>query len=253
MSGIAALLSLALLATQDVGGRETAPEPAATRMVFGPVLFDPVKMTATPGSVGRRGVLATGPAAHARTGRVQREFRVGPMAGFAVEAGVEWHYIEVVRADGSRTGFWCGPAQAISMFGREATTGCMAPSRAGTWTYFPGEGEPWLAGWASPTPAGSNMTTDAFAVVDSPTDGVGPFEVDIVVRDLNARRIRLEAVGRRGDRTVVFWRGEFDWTGDAAVIPLWTHRLTLRRERGTVSAALSADGDGTALPPSSPL
>lgn len=252
MSGIAALLSLALLATQDAGAREAAAKPAATRMVSGPVLLDPARLTAAAGPVGRRGVLATGPAAHARTGLVQREFRVGPMAGFAVEAGVEWHYIQVVRADGSLTGFWCGPAQAISMFGREATTGCMAPSGSGAWTYFPGKGEPWLAGWASPTLA-ANMTTDAFEIVDRPTDGVGPFEVDIVVRDLNARRVRLEAVGRRGDRTVVFWRGEFDWTADAAVVPLWTHRLTLRREGQTVSAALSADGDGTALPGSSPL
>jgi hypothetical protein len=252
MSVIAALLSLALFATQDVSGHETGPQPSAARMVSGPVLFDPAAMSATSGTVGRRGVLATGSASHARTGRVQRELRVGPMAGFAVQAGAEWHYVEVVRTDGSLTGFWCGPAQAISMFGREETAGCMAPIGGDLWRYFPGRGEPWLVGWPSPTTT-ANTATNAFEVVDNPMDAVGPFDVDIVVRDLDARRIRLEAQGRRGDRTVVFWRGEFDWSGDMAVLPLWTHRLTLRRQGQSVSASLSADGDGTALPASSRL
>src|ERR1700754_2432260 len=124
MSVIAALLSLALVATQDGGDRERAPEATATRMVAGPVLFDPSAMTAASGPVGRRSVLASGPAIHARTGHVQRDVRVGPAAGFAVQAGAEWHYSEVVREDGSTTGFWCGPSQAISMFGREPAAGC---------------------------------------------------------------------------------------------------------------------------------
>ena len=252
MSVIAALLSLALVATQDSGGREIGPPLTPAPMVSGPVLFNPAAMSATAGPVGRRGVLATGPASHARTGRVQREFRVGPIAGFAVQADAEWHHVEVIRTDGSRTGFWCGPAQAISMFGREETTGCMAPIGGDFWRYFPGRGEPWLVGWPSPTTT-ANTATDAFEVVDNPTDTIGPFEVDIVVRDLDAHRIRLEAQGRRGDRRVVFWRGEFDWSADAVIIPVWTHRLTIRRQGQSVSSVLSADGDGTALPVSSAL
>ena len=252
MSVIAALLSLALAATQEAGARESAREAAATRLVAGPVRFDPGAMTAAREPVGRRGVLATGPAIHARTGHVQRDLRVGPAAGYAVQAGAEWHYSEVVRDDGSTTGFWCGPSQAISMFGREPSAGCMTPMGPGRWRYFPAQGEPWLSAWGQATMA-ANMVTDAFEVVDSPTNGIGPFQVDFVVRDQNARRIRLEARGRRGDRSVVFWRGEFDWTGDVAVVPLWTHRLTLRRQRETVSAGLSADGDGTGLPPTLPL
>lgn len=254
MSVIAVLLSLAL-ATQEAGVHEGPPGPVPP-LVSGAVRFDPAAMTASTGAVGRNGILALGPATHARTGRVQRGFRVGPAAGFAVEAGAEWHFVEVEQVDGrsarSRYRFWCGPAQAISMFGREPTTGCMAQAAPGVWSYFPGKGEPWLAGWAWPTRA-ANMSTDAFEIVDSPTSGIDPFDVALVVRDFNSRRVRLEAQGRRGDQSVVFWRGEADWREGQAVVPLWTHRLTLRLEGDGVTAALTADGDGAPLPPTSPL
>lgn len=251
-------LSIASEPASDLAGEPAAPladaseaaSPAATPLVSGAVLFDPNSLTVTSGPVGRRGVLATGPASHARTGRVQRAFRVGPMAGFSVEAGSDWHHVEVARVDDlgirTRTGFWCGPAEAIHMFGRDPVAACIVPLGRGLWRLFPAPGgQPWLVGSVPPTAI--NTLTNEFEIVAHPTDVVGPFEVDIVVRDLNDRRIRLEARGRRGEDSVVFWRGEFDWSADMAVVPLWTHRMTLRRQGRDVVAELSADGDGTGL------
>jgi hypothetical protein len=240
----------------------TAPAPvmapvmrSATPFVSGAVLFDPAAMTAASAPVARRGVLATGPASHARTGRVQTGFRAGPAAGYYIDAGTDWHYVEASETDrqGERfwTGFWCGPAQAIHMFGRTPIAACVTPLAPGVWRVFPAPEAPsWLVGWPPPTMV--NALTDAFQVVDHPTDVIGPFEVDIVVRDFNDRRIRLEARGRPGEQSVAFWRGEFSWTDGHAVVPLWTHRLTLGREGSAISAVL-AEGDGTALPPTTAL
>ena len=79
-----------------------------------------------------------------------------------------------------------------------------------------------------------------------------PDELDLAFEiraaEMNGSRLVLEGVVRNGSRSVVLWRQQFGLRpGGSLTLPLWTHRLHVSRDRGTITAVLDDQGDGSGL------
>lgn len=246
METTAALIDPALIdaAIRDSQARAQAARDL-TPFVIGAVRVDVSAMTVTPGVVERRAVLASAPAMRARTGRVEREVRTST-GGARIAEGAIWHFVEQpdtgTEGIATQRGYWCGPGRIVSIIGSVASTFCAGEQASGLWRVYPADGQPWLVGTYLTTQP-IVMYADALPVEDLAQDPLAPFRFQVVLRDLDDRRVRLLARGADESTSVPVWYGEFDWVDGQVSVPLWSHRLVLTRTGDGVTADLQPNPD----------
>lgn len=236
------------------------PLPAAGKeAAVGGVLFDPAALVPIDGAVGKDQALLTGKAAHRRTATLREDASIPIGLGMAmhVTKGTVFHQVELrapsAAAEDETSPFWCGRVKG-------ALAGTVDEC---VWTDFEGYHEgmlqstlisesgyrDWLVSAPNFQQKGVRQFPGPFALDVSDTDLMGPMDVALKLDHIDKAGVWLVAIASRGDgKDLPFWKGfvPMDSSGKA-VVPLWTHRLTLMVQGDKASCAYTADGDGTGL------
>ncbi|HEX4184183.1 MAG TPA: hypothetical protein VHY34_13090 [Caulobacteraceae bacterium] len=217
------------------------PEISGGSAVYGPMRIDLDKLVPTPGVVKSGDTLLKAPAEHLRTARVTAGATLSVLNGARFEAGTTLYAARLMHW-GQERSFWCGPIKA----GHFTLRGCVRNDE--DWGFVAAVGQ-------GPTWAVSSTDQDAFDpdlalnIEPSDHDLVGHFDVYLVVRNITATDVRLEAVLNYGKEWEDIWAYSlpFDSNG-RAVLPFWSRRLVLTRAGDGVSTNLEDGGDGTGWP-----
>jgi hypothetical protein len=106
----------------------------------------------------------------------------------------------------------------------------------------------WLVGTPNMDPKAVRKFPGPVLLDVSDTDLIGPFDVLLKLDHIDKNGVWLAAFASKGDgKDLPFWKGFVPTQDGQAVVPLWTHRLTLTVQGDKAAAAYTADGDGTGL------
>lgn len=238
------------LAAALTGEPDTGDALNPTPFVIGGVKLDPAGMTAGDGVLARGGVVLSGPAEYAVTARLSKPLNLrAPLINDTAPEGLILHQVEFARTTplGARTmtRIWCGPIGVPTVWSRNRVTMCLRRGATGEReAFWPTTGRPWLG----TTTASGNLAglqARGFEIEQSPTSLLEPLGMRIEVQRLSDTVVTARFIARRGTEDAVVLSVTTEFDGGVATIPLWTHRLVLTRSGAGVTAALSADGDGT--------
>lgn len=222
---------------------------APTPFVIGAVKLDPAKLVPADGVVARGGALLSGQADYAVTARLAKPLNLrAPLINDTAPEGLILHQVEfaVTSPLGARsmTRIWCGPIGVPTIWSRERVTMCMRRGGPAGWeAFWPVTGRPWLGTTQS---AGNIAALQArgLELEISPTPLMDPLGFRVELQRVTDTVATLRLVARRGDQDAVILSFPAEFENGVAVMPLWSHRLTLTRSGAGVTAALSPDGDG---------
>ena len=237
----------------NIGDRVTAalplpftPLPTAVegRFFVGGLLIDPDRIEVIAAPLRAKDILIRGVAMHQATATLTRPLDVEVGFGhLKAPAGTVFHQVMLPSRSGLRAA-WCGQAQHGMMH-------CFL-NHIESYDLTVGRGRPWLFGrtftWVDQE-LDTLRTVSPIWLQRDETDRLGPVDYTIRIASLNDKRVKLEAVARRGEEEVVFWTGtvEFDAAG-TGTLPFWTKKLVLTRSEGTVQARLEDTGNGEGWP-----
>ncbi|WP_024353112.1 hypothetical protein [Brevundimonas naejangsanensis] len=222
---------------------------APTPFVIGGVRLKPEAMTAGQGVISRGGVVLSGPAEYALTGRLSRPLNLrAPLINDFAPEGMILHEVEFARTTplGARTmtRIWCGPIGAPTIWSSKRVTMCL---RRGQSTpleaFWPSTGRPWLGTTMSSGAVGALPAYD-FEIERSPSSLLEPLDVRAEIQRLTDAAVTLRIFARKGDEDALILVLSPEFKDGEAAIPLWSHRLLLTRSDAGVTARFSADGDG---------
>jgi hypothetical protein len=224
-----------------------------TPFVIGGVKVDPAALTVGQGVLVARGVALSGEAQYAQTARLTQPMTLrAPFINDTSETGTILHQVEFARITplGSRTmtRLWCGPIMKPAVFSNgQRQTLCLRRSLygAGWEAFIPMTGRPWLGTTLTNATAGG-FAANGLAFETSPTSLLGPLGVRAEIQRINDKSVTLRLFARQGDQDALILTVTPEFVDGVATVPLWTHRLVLTRSGEGVTAALTADGDGTA-------
>lgn len=220
-----------------------------TPFVIGGVRLRPEAMTAGQGVMSRGGVVLSGPAEYAVTGRLSRPLNLrAPLINDFAPEGMILHEVEFARTTplGARTmtRIWCGPIGAPTIWSSKRVTMCL---RRGLSTpleaFWPSTGRPWLGTTMSSGGVGALPAYD-FEIERSASSLLEPLDVRAEIQRLKDTAVTLRIFARKGDEDALILVISPEFKDGEASIPLWSHRLRLTRSSAGVTARLSADGDG---------
>ncbi len=227
-------------------GRPTLPQASDEPLTIGAVRFDPAALVPASTPVTNGMIALSGPIRHRGTARVVSDVRFGGHDEYLIPAGAVMLQDMTNGHDGIAHTFWCG----------ELTKNGGKPRRYCLWddhhsftilanTYPTLIGAPKLD---APLASAPNIP---LVLEMSPTDLAEPINLAIVVTHIGGNSVSLSASAYNGPLWDEFWTANIPWDADGkAVLPFWTHRLTLTRSGAGVSATWTADGDGGGWPPS---
>lgn len=222
------------------------PLPAAVvgRGFVGGLLIDPDRIEVVSAPLRAKDILVRGVAMHQATATLIRPLDVE--AGFGhlrAPAGTVFHQVILPSRSGLRAA-WCGQAEHAMMH-------CFL-NHVESYDLTVGRGRSWLF---ARTFTSAEQELDTLRTVSpiwlqlDETDKLGPVDYMIRIAALNDKRVKLEAVARRGEEEVVFWTGAIDFdAAGKAILPFWTKKLILTRSDGTVQARLEDTGNGEGWP-----
>jgi hypothetical protein len=252
----------------DIAGRvQVALTPKAAKMptpgaepAFGAVRFDPASLTVAAAPAGKGEALLTGKVSHRRTATLQEDVKVPlPIGSIHVPKGAVFQQIDLRTpadaADEEASALWCGHVKPALAIGR-AIPECF-------WTDFEGyhfgsvpagflDDPPGFKSWLVTGPSFESGNTRVFEgpvpLEVSDTDLLGELDFRLRLDKIEKDGLRLSAVAARDGKDVVFWSARIatDQSGKA-ILPFWTHRLSLTVQGDKVTAAYTADGDGAGL------
>ena len=220
-----------------------------TPFVVGGVRLDPATMTVGTGILTRGGVVLSGSAQYAVTGRLKEPLIL--RAAFVNEtspAGTVLHQVEFSGRSplGTRTmtRIWCGPIMAPTIWSRERVTMCLRRAPFGGWeAFWPYTGRPWL-GTTKMTGNVATLQAQGLSIEASPTDLLDPLAVRAEIQRITNETVTLRLFARRGEEDALIFTVAPTFADGVATVMLWSHRLVLMRSGNGVAATLSADGDG---------
>jgi len=199
--------------------------------------------------IGHRRPVLTGRARYRDAVRVTAEYPMGGgMLSHRFAPGAVLHPVAYADRSVGTAGHpvWCGPLTNSSIRGSSnLATRCVVRAPRGYEVVATAQGPSWMAEHgAVGTGEGYFEGPIAFEPVDLAT--LEPMVFELKWARSGRDGVEVEAVARRDRESVRVSRGRvpFDAVG-RAIVPFWTHRLTLTRSGRDVTAALTADGDGT--------
>lgn len=230
----------------EVEDKALAPTP----FVIGAVKLNPANMTVGQGIVERGGVLLSGPAEYAATGRLTKplNLRSPPLVNDTAAAGTILHEVEFARTTplGTRTmtRIWCGSIGTPTVWSRTPVTMCLRPGqRYDLEAFWPSTGRPWL-GTTANSGALVGLEAVGFEIARSETSLLDPLDFRLEVQRVTDKEAVIRAFARKGDQDALVLVITSAFDDGVTTIPLWSHRLVLTRSDNGVTAQLSADGDG---------
>ncbi len=221
-----------------------------TPFVVGGVKLDPAALTIGEGVLGRGGVVLSGQAEYAVTGRMAKPLNLrAPLVNDTAPEGLILHQLEFARTSpvGARTmtRIWCGPIGAPTVWSRNRVTMCLRRGLTGELeAFWPSTGRSWL-GTTMATGSIAALQARGFEIMPSPTSLLDPLGFRAEIQRLSDTAVTVRFIARKADEDAVVLAVTTEFEDGVATIPLWTHRLTLTRSGAGVTAALSHDGDGT--------
>lgn len=220
-----------------------------TPFVIGGVRLKPEAMAAGQGVIGRGGVVLSGPAEYAVTGRLSKTLNLrAPLINDFAPEGMILHEVEFARTTplGARTmtRIWCGPIGEPTIWSSKRVTMCL---RRGVATpleaFWPSTGRPWLGTTMSSGAVGALPAHD-FEIERSPTSLLDPLDVRAEIHRLTDTAITLRIFARKENEDALILVLSPEFKDGEASIPLWSHHLLLTRSGAGVTARFSANGDG---------
>ena len=232
----------------DVEDEDKALAP--TPFVIGAVKLNPANMTVGQGVMERGGVLLSGTAEYAATGRLTKplNLRSPPLVNDTAAAGAILHEVEFARTTplGTRTmtRIWCGPIGAPTVWSRTPVTMCLRPGqRYDLEAFWPSTGRPWL-GTTANSGALVGLEAVGFEIDRSEASLLDSLGFRLEVQRVTDKEAVVRAFARKGNEDALILVITSGFEDGVATIPLWSHRLVLTRSDKGVTAQLSADGNG---------
>ena len=211
---------------------EARPEP----FTYGALRIDPATLEPASGVVVRSGTLLRFKAGYRMAGKLRAPI-VAPDHG-AIRLAVGTPVRQALFPSNDRTStatWWC--VQRV----------CLTDDGANGWIVHLSTGVLWL-----PTDLDgqdSGRTGDLTLDVDFSGPPPPPLEGALVLRKVTDTVALVEIVATDGREWTSVWRKSLPLDGHGqASLPLWSRRLVLMRSGAGVTATLSTDGDGAALP-----
>ena len=229
---------------------EAEDELEPTPFVIGGVKLDPAALTVGEGVLGRGGVVLSGQAEYAVTGRLAKPLNLrAPLINDTAPEGLILHQLEFARTSpvGARTmtRIWCGPIGVPTVWSRNRVTMCLRRGLTGELeAFWPSTGRPWL-GTTQATGSVAALQARGFEIAPSPTSLLDPLGFRAEIQRLSETVVTVRFIARKGTEDAVVLAVTTEFEDGVATLPLWTHRLILTRSGAGVTAALTADGDGS--------
>lgn len=215
---------------------------------LGGLKFDIASLTASSGPAAVGLVLASGGATRWRTAEVVEPLETSH-GGFTLlaEPGAVFHQVDfrpqaepLLRDQGAT---WCGPVVEATSQSRSTQVWCFTHHYAG-YTAFRPTGYAWQAG-AYRDGIYFAGVQDHFILREREADDL-QLAYDIRVSAINNTSVTLEGVVRNGARSVAVWRQVVSMrAGEKVTLPLWARRLTISRDRTSLTAELDDNGNGS--------
>ncbi len=235
-------------ATEDT---PVAAGVGATPYVIGALRFDPTNMTAQSGVIGRNGMLVTGRAEYALTGRLTKTLHMtSSFLKETAEVGTAMHQLEVIR----RTSFgtltanriWCGPIGPGTIFSGKPRNKCIHYGAKGFLeANWPSSSPSWLAtSDRMDMPYGGFEAKD-FEIEISETPDMAPLDIGIKLHRVTADAAIIRFIATKDGEEAMVYQVTAPFAEGLATVPLWSHQLVLTRSGNGVTAELTNDGDGT--------
>lgn len=238
---------------QEVATEDTpvAAGVSPTPYVIGALRFDPSNMSAQSGVIGRNGMLVTGKADYALTGRLTKTLHMNSsFIKETAEAGTIMHQLEVIRTTsfGTMTAnrIWCGPIGPGTIFSSKPRNKCIHYGAKGFLeANWPTSSPSWLA-----TSDRMDMPYGGFEVRDFDiepleTSALDPLDIGIKLHRVNANEATIRFIATKDGEEAMVYQVTAPFTDGRASIPLWSHQLVLTPSGNGVTAELTNDGDGT--------
>jgi hypothetical protein len=238
--------------TAAAAARETSERVAPDKFVIGAARFDPALLSVSAGAIAKRGVIASGPAGHARAGKLGAALEVSDMVKFTAPAGLAMHRFQMFRRNGSGGGYivevWCGLFLAKWTAISNHRTVCLMDSHNGGFVLLPTlEEETTLMSttrFVEPT----YVPGRTFSIVDQETPSDTPYQLAFILRSITTQTAEIEINVTHDNDNTRIWKLELPLTdGGSLTLPLWTRALEITRAGDTVSATLVANEDGRGL------
>lgn len=238
--------------SEDVSEEAQAvPAIGATPYVIGALRFDPTNMTAQSGVIGRNGMLVTGKAEYAVTGRLTKTLQMtSTIWTETAEAGTVMHQLEVIGSTsfGTLTAnrIWCGSISTGTLIKTAPQLKCIHHGPRGFLeANYPSNSPKWLA--TSDRMATPNLGFEVkdFEVEQTETPILEPLDIAIKLHRINANRAIIRFIATKDGEEAMVYQVTAPFTDRRAEIPLWSHQLVLIHSGNGVIAELSDDGDGT--------
>ncbi|MGA2951215.1 MAG: hypothetical protein ABSD80_03165 [Caulobacteraceae bacterium] len=224
------------LAEVAAAAPQALPEARPAPLTFAGLSLDPAAMVVTKGVAADDDVVLRGPVGVTRTATLRNPIDVSHTAH--ADAGTVFY--EVVGAapwDHGET-YWCGP-----FAGR--VNGCLSNADHGYDLWWASGAGPYAGG---PGIEGLSLATSAIALDPTDTPALGPYRLEVKARWFTVYAVMVEIDVLVARRRIKLLQNLVAYASDGtAVLPFWTHRLVLRRNResgGGVQANFTPDGDG---------
>jgi hypothetical protein len=218
-------------------------------MVVGGARFDAAEITLAHQMVVQPDTtILTGTIGHRRTARLRNALDISAGLELHADAGTIMHQVVAAGKFDPQATYWCGPMQAsgrLLLHWKSRQLVCITNGEE-AYEVWGDEGPPFLAQGPDLRPDATETPIPFLVLDESDDDLIGPMAFALVVRQVYADSVALEARATRGGRTVAFWKGDVAFgPGGKAVLPFWSHRLTITNRVTELRIAYTADGDGT--------
>lgn len=233
---------------------DAAWEPLVTPLPQGeeqPFTFDGLRLdlaTLTPaaGVVAKGGAVLSGKVGHAATARLAAALDIPVIPDLTAPAGTVFYQVVTPTDFDPDETFWCGPLSDFNPNGRRTLTYCIDVPDRGYEIHVAS-----LESWYAPPPilglggGAIRNKTAKLVLKPSDTDLLGPVDLALTLEDVDAATVTLGVDIAQGKRHQKIWEFTLPLAANGtAVLPFWTHKLTLARSDKGVTVTLTADGDG---------
>ena len=192
------------------------------------------------------GVILSGRVGHAATARVASAIDIPVIPELTAPAGTVFYQVVTPTDFDPEESYWCGPLTDFNPNGPRTVTYCIDVNDRGYEIHVAS-----LESWYAPPPIlglGGGAIRDKTAKLvlkASDVDLLGPYQLSLILTGMDKTSVSLVVDVAQPKRHQRIWAFTLPLAANGtAVLPFWTHRLTLTRSDKGVSAAFTADGDG---------
>jgi hypothetical protein len=222
------------------------PDGQEEPLTFDGLRLDPATLTPASGVVTKGGAVLSGRVTHAATARLATAVDIPVIPDLTAPAGTVFYQVVTPTDFDPEEMFWCGPLTDANPNGMRTITYCIDVDDRGYAIHVAS-----LESWYAPPPVlglgGGAMRNKTAKLLLKPSEAdlLGPFQLSLVLTGEDKSSVSIGVDVAQQKRHQRIWEFTLPLAANGtAVLPFWTHKLTLTRTDKGVNVAFTADGDG---------